>query len=145
MARPSKFWLRGTWRCRFFWWEWYDVHPWEINMEPKRLMVCRCFSFSKGVFSGSMLVFGGGYLRKLPWKSIKFGQMPPLKKRWQSNTLRDIFFWFRKRVKEMTGIIKGRVAEEMRDWFLIFPFVEIVASTRVKKRQEQNASNHPHN
>lgn len=59
MARPSKFWLRGTWRCRFFWWEWYDVHPREINMEPKRLMVRRCFSFSKGVFSGSHVSFRG--------------------------------------------------------------------------------------
>lgn len=54
----------------------------------------------------------------------------PLKKRWQSNTLRYIFVWFRKRwVNEMTGMIKGRVAEGMRDWFLIiFLLVEIVGS-----------------
>ena len=33
--------------------------PPKTNMEPQKLVVCRCFSFSKAVFSGSMLVFGG--------------------------------------------------------------------------------------
>ena len=36
--------------------------PWKINMEPKNWLfdiVCRCFSFSKGSFSGSMVVFWG--------------------------------------------------------------------------------------
>ena len=31
----------------------------KINMEPSKLVLCRCFSFSKGVCSGSMLVFRG--------------------------------------------------------------------------------------
>ena len=33
--------------------------PLKTNMEQKKLAVGRCFSFSKGAFSGSMLVFGG--------------------------------------------------------------------------------------
>ena len=37
----------------------FSVTPLKFNMEPKKLVVCRCFSFSKGVSSGSMLVFGG--------------------------------------------------------------------------------------
>ena len=33
--------------------------PEKLIMEPQLLVVCRYFSFSKEVFSGSMLVFGG--------------------------------------------------------------------------------------
>ena len=33
--------------------------PPKINMEPKKLVVWKRFSFSKGVFSGSTLVFWG--------------------------------------------------------------------------------------
>ena len=45
----------------------------KINMEPKNwLFVDRCFSFLKGVFSGSMFVFGGVH-HILSQKSIQRG------------------------------------------------------------------------
>ena len=41
--------------------------PLKTNMEPQTLVVCRCLSSSKGVFSGSMLIFRG----------VFFGSAPP--------------------------------------------------------------------
>ncbi len=35
------------------------VHPLKQTAGTRKLVVCRCFSFFKGVFSGSMFVFGG--------------------------------------------------------------------------------------
>ena len=37
-----------------------QVHPLKQTAGTQKLMVCRCFSFSKGVFSGSMFVFRSG-------------------------------------------------------------------------------------
>ena len=37
-----------------------DTTP-KTNMESKKMVVCRCVSFSKGVFSGSMIIFLGEY------------------------------------------------------------------------------------
>ncbi len=37
----------------------YVIYPRKLSAGTPKLVVCRCFSFSKGVFSGSMLVFGG--------------------------------------------------------------------------------------
>ena len=41
----------------------YGAHPPEKKpkLEAPKLVICRCFSFSKGVFSGSMLVFDNVY------------------------------------------------------------------------------------
>lgn len=43
-------------------------------MEPRTLVLCRCFSFSKVVFSGSMVVFGGVQKRTF----ISFQQSPTM-------------------------------------------------------------------
>ncbi len=37
----------------------YELTPENERLEPKNLVDCRCFSFSKMVFSGSMFVFQG--------------------------------------------------------------------------------------
>ena len=37
----------------------WECTPPKTHMEPPKLVVCRCFSFCNGVFSGFMLVFGG--------------------------------------------------------------------------------------
>ena len=50
--------------ARFFFSHWslrVSRTPLKINMEPPKLLVCRCFSFSNGVCSGSMLVFRGWF------------------------------------------------------------------------------------
>ena len=53
---PQEPYLKGKYS-----WHWIGgtLTPLKTNMEPKKLMVSRCFSFSKGPFSGSMLVLGG--------------------------------------------------------------------------------------
>ncbi len=67
------------WNCSVF-----DVGPThetsipEVNIMPTlhlpKLVVCRCFYFSKGVFSGSMWVFGDVlFLGKLDFQIKKFG------------------------------------------------------------------------
>ena len=47
----------------------YPYTP-EIQHGTQKLVVCRCFSFSKGVFSGSMLV-------RCKWKEAVFFQGVP--------------------------------------------------------------------
>ncbi len=41
------------------------IHPRKLTAGTQNLVVSRCFSFSKGVFSGPMLVFMGVMLRIL--------------------------------------------------------------------------------
>ena len=49
----------GVWVNGFLLVGWYMQYP-PINKHGTwKLVVCRCFSFSKGVFSGSMFVFKG--------------------------------------------------------------------------------------
>ena len=39
------------------------IHPWKSTWNHQKMVVCRCFSFSKKVLSGSMWVSGGVWLR----------------------------------------------------------------------------------
>ena len=63
------------WNTSQLWGDYFinlDIRIPIIINKTHKLLVCRCFSFSKWAFSGSMLVFQGVRSRKMQWKEGSF-------------------------------------------------------------------------